>query len=80
MSNTRIYVTSFLSILHLSDSEYWSQTSLQNGSIHFIDKMSMLQAWAQQTISLSLPQHKTNQIMYICSSIQQQLQLLISIS
>ena len=59
-----MYVTSFLSISYLSNTEYWSQTSIQNVSIHSIAKMSVLQAWAHQTISLSLPQHKPNQNCY----------------
>ena len=40
-----IYVTSFLSISCLSNSEYWSQKTSQSGNIHSINKMSMLQAW-----------------------------------
>ena len=39
-----VYVTSFLSISCLSNSEHWSQKCSQSGSIHSINKMSMLQA------------------------------------
>ena len=39
-----IYVTSFLSISCLSNSEYWSQQTSQSGNIHNINNMSMLQA------------------------------------
>ena len=34
----------------LSNSEYWSQRSRQNGNIYSINKMSMLQAWAHKII------------------------------
>ena len=42
----KLSISSFLSILCLSNSEHWSQKTSQNGSIHSIYKMSMLQAWA----------------------------------
>ena len=46
LSSCRIHVTSFLSIPSLNKIEYWSQKHIQSGNIHFINKMSMLQAWA----------------------------------
>ena len=41
-----IHVTSFFNISYWNNSEYWSQKHSQSGSIHSINKMSMLQAWA----------------------------------
>ena len=41
-----MYVTSFFSILYWNNSEYLSQKHSQSGSIHSINYMSMLQAWA----------------------------------
>ena len=41
-----INVTSFFSISHWINSENWTQKHILSGSIHSINKMSMLQAWA----------------------------------
>ena len=53
-----LHVTSFLSIACLSKSEHWSQKTSQNGSIHSIHKMSMIQALllhsSNQSINMAL--------------------------
>ena len=46
-----IYVTSFLSIPCLSNSEYWSQKHSQSGNIHSINKMFMSQLRTYLTLS-----------------------------